>query len=108
MHSCIVLKSILITELLSINKRCATESLIFLNNNKYGRIKSKTCTSRSTLCNNTNHKEVASPISPTAMTDSHLITIVVDTKQGSDKTTAKDFGSQEKYSNLILGGQLFY
>ena len=61
------------------------ESLIFLTEKKDGRIKARTCTNGSTQQNYTNCDEAASP---TAMTESHLITAVIDAKQGRDVMTA--------------------
>ena len=85
LHNRIVFKPILIEELTSIEKRKAMESLIFLTEKKDGRIKARTCANGSTQQNYTNQDEAASP---TAMTESHLITAVIDAKQGRDVMTA--------------------
>ena len=61
------------------------ESLIFLTEKKDGRIKAQTCANGSTQREYTDQDEAASP---TAMTESHLITAVLDAKQGRDIMTA--------------------
>ena len=61
------------------------ESLIFLTEKKDGRIKARACANGSTQREYTKRDEAASP---TAMTESHLITAVIDAKQGRDIMTA--------------------
>jgi hypothetical protein len=85
LHDRIVFKPIAIEELSTIEKRRAMESLIFLTEKKDGRIKARTCANGSTQREYTNREEAASP---TAMTESHLITAVIDAKQGRDVMTA--------------------
>jgi hypothetical protein len=60
------------------------ESLIFLTKKEDGRIKARTCTNGRTQCEYTKCNEAASP---TAMTESHLITAVIDAKQGCNIMT---------------------
>jgi hypothetical protein len=78
LHNHIVFKLITIKELLMIEKRRAMESLIFLTEKKDGRIMARTCANSSTQQEYTDQEEAASP---TAMTESHLITAVIDAKQ---------------------------
>jgi hypothetical protein len=60
------------------------ESFILLTKKKDGRIKAQTCANRSTQHEYTDRDKAASP---TAMTESHLITAVIDAKQGCDVMT---------------------
>ena len=57
------------------------KSLIFLTENKNGRIKARTCANGSTQREYIDRKEAASLA---ALTESHLITAVIDAKQGRD------------------------
>ena len=57
------------------------ESLIFLTEKKNGTIKAQTCANGSTQREYTGQDKAASP---TALTESHLITAVIDAKQGRD------------------------
>jgi hypothetical protein len=84
LHDRIVFKPIAIEELSAIEKRRAMESLIFLTEKKDGRIKARTCTNGSTQQEYTDWEEA----SLTAMTESHLITAVIDAQQGRDVMTA--------------------
>ena len=61
------------------------ESLIFLTEKKDGRIKARTCANRSTQQEYTDRDEAASP---TAMAELHIITAVIEAKQGRDVMTA--------------------
>ena len=61
------------------------ESPIFLTQKKDGRIKARTCANGSTQREYTSRYEAASP---TALTESHIITAVIDAKQGRDVMTA--------------------
>ena len=61
------------------------ESLIFLTEKKDGRIKARTCANGSTQRDYIDRDEAASP---TALTESHLITAVIDAKQRRDIMTA--------------------
>jgi hypothetical protein len=80
-----VFKPIAIKELSTLERRRAMESLIFLTEKKDGRIKARTCANGSTQQEYTDREEATSP---TAMTESHLITAVIDAKQGRDVMTA--------------------
>jgi hypothetical protein len=79
LHDCIVFKLYLVEQ------RCAIESLIFLTKKKNGRNKVRTCANGSTQCEYTKCNEAASPME---MTESHLITAVIDAKQGCNLMTA--------------------
>ena len=61
------------------------ESLIFLTEKKNGRIKARTCANGSTQKEYIDRDETASL---TALTESHLITAVIDAKQRRDIITA--------------------
>jgi hypothetical protein len=76
---------LLVEELTQIEKRRAMESLIFLTEKTDGRIKARTCANGSTQQEYTNCDKEASP---TAMTESYMITAVLDAKQGRDVMTA--------------------
>jgi hypothetical protein len=85
LYNQVVFKPIAIKELSMLEKRRAMESLIFLTEKKDGRIKARTCTNGSTQQEYTDRKEATSP---TAMKESHLITAVIDAKQGRDVMAA--------------------
>jgi hypothetical protein len=74
-----------VEELTQIEKRRAMESLIFLTEKKDGKIKARTCTNGSTQQEYTNCDEAASS---TAMTKFHMITAILDAKQGRNVMTA--------------------
>jgi hypothetical protein len=74
LHNHVVFIPLLVEELTQIEKRRAMESLIFLTE-KDGRIKARMCANRSTQQEYTNCNEAASP---TAMTESHMITAVLN------------------------------
>jgi hypothetical protein len=79
LHDRIVFKPIKVEELTAVERRRAMESLIFITEKKDGRIKARTCANGSTQREYTERDEAASP---TALTESHLITAVIDAKQG--------------------------
>jgi hypothetical protein len=85
LHERIVFKPIKVEELTAVERRRAMESLIFITEKKDGRIKARTCANGSTQREYTERNEAASP---TALTESHLITAVIDAKQGRDIMTA--------------------
>jgi hypothetical protein len=86
LHNCIVFNPITIEELLTLERRRAMESLIFLTEKKDRKIKARTCANGSTQCEYIDCEEATSP---TAMTKSHLITAVINIKQGRDVMSAK-------------------
>jgi hypothetical protein len=79
LHDCIVFKPIKVEELTAVEQRQVMERLIFITKKKDRKIKARTCTNRSTQHEYTKCNEAASP---TALTESHLITAVIDAKQG--------------------------
>jgi hypothetical protein len=79
LHNRVVFIPILIKELTNVEIRRAMESLIFLTEKKDGRIKAKTCANGSTQQKYTDRDEAASP---TAMAKLHIITAVIEAKQG--------------------------
>ena len=85
LHDRVVFKPIKIEDLTDVERRRAMESLIFITEKKDGRIKARTCANGSTQREYTERDEAASP---TALTESHLITAVIDAKQGRDVMTA--------------------
>jgi hypothetical protein len=85
LHNCIVFKPIKVEELNAVKQRQAMESLIFITKKKDGRIKARACTNGSTQHEYTKCNEAASA---TALTESHLITAVIDAKQGRNIMTA--------------------
>jgi transposase len=85
LHNRAVFKPIHVEEMTQVKRRRAMESLIFLVENHDGRIKACTCANGSTQHAYTEHNEAASP---TAMTESILITATIDVKQKQDVMTA--------------------
>jgi hypothetical protein len=85
LHNQCVLKLINVNKLSTIKRKRAMESLIFLFEKKDGTIKAQTCANSSTQREYTAQDKVASP---TALTESHLITAVIKVKQGRDMITA--------------------
>ena len=75
LHDCSVFKPIQVNKLLSIKRKRAMESLIFLTEKKDSTIKARTCANGSTQREYTGCNEAASP---TALTESHLIMAVID------------------------------
>jgi hypothetical protein len=71
-------KPILVKELTAVEQKWVVESLIFVTKKKDRRLKAKTCANGSTQHEYFEHYKAASP---TAMTESHLITAVFNTKQ---------------------------
>jgi hypothetical protein len=84
LHNHIVFNPIAIKELLTIKKRKAMESLIFHTKKKDWKIKARTCANGSTQWEYTDQEEAAYL---TAMTESHLITAVINSKQSRDVMT---------------------
>jgi hypothetical protein len=80
-HDCVVFIPLLVEELTPIERKRAMESLIFLTEKKDGTIKAKTCANGRTQREYTNCNKAASP---TAMTESHMITAVLNAKQDCD------------------------
>lgn len=78
LHDRIVFKPVKVEELTTVERRRAMESLIFITEKKDSRIKARTCANGSTQREYTKRDEAASP---TALTESHLITAVIDAKQ---------------------------
>jgi hypothetical protein len=83
LHNQCVFKPINVNKLSTIERRRAMESLIFLTEKRDGTIKARTCANASTQREYTEKDKAASP---TALTESHLITAVA--KQGRDVMTA--------------------
>ena len=85
LHDRVVFKPIIVSELTEQEKRRAMESLIFLVEKRDGTINGRTCANGSTEREYVDRDEAASP---TAMTESIIITGVIDAKQGRDVMTA--------------------
>jgi hypothetical protein len=85
LHDRVVFKPIKVSELTEQEKRRAMESLIFLVQKRDGSVKGRTCANGSTQREYMDREEAASP---TAMTESIIITGVVDAKQHRDVMTA--------------------
>jgi len=84
LHDRKVFKPIMSSELTSQERRRAMESLIFLTEKRDGRIKARTCANGSTQRDYIPREDAASP---TASTDSVLITGVIEAKQRRDIMT---------------------
>jgi hypothetical protein len=85
LHERVVFKPIKVAELTEQEKRRAMESLIFLVEKRDGTIKGRTCANGSTQREYMDRDEAASPM---AMTESIIITGVIDAKQHRDIMTA--------------------
>jgi rRNA-processing protein FCF1 len=85
LHDRAVFEPIHINEMTQVEKRRAMESLIFLVEKRDGRIKARTCANGSTQRPHTERDEAASP---TAITESILITATIDAKLNQDVMTA--------------------
>ena len=85
LHDRVVFKPIHIEELTELERKRAMESLIFLVEKRDGTFKGRTCANGSTQREYTDRDEAASP---TAMTESIIITGVIDAKQRRDIMTA--------------------
>ncbi|KAI2512474.1 Reverse transcriptase (RNA-dependent DNA polymerase) [Fragilaria crotonensis] len=85
LHERVVFKPIKIAELTEQERQRAMESLIFLVEKRDGTIKGRTCANGSTQREYMDREEAASP---TAMTESIIITGVIDAKQCRDIMTA--------------------
>ena len=84
LHDRKVFKPIMSSELTSQERRRAMESLIFLTEKRDGRVKARTCANGSTQRDYIPREDAASP---TASTDSVLITGVIEAKQRRDIMT---------------------
>jgi hypothetical protein len=78
LHDRAFVKPICVKEMTQVERRRATESLIFLVEKQDRRIKACTCANGSTQCGYTKRDEAASP---TAMTELILITAMINAKQ---------------------------
>ena len=85
LHDRVVFKPIRVEDLTEMEKQRAMESLIFLIEKRDGTVKGRTCANGSTQREYTDRDEAASP---TAMTESIIITGVIDAKQHRDVMTA--------------------
>jgi hypothetical protein len=84
LHNRVVFVPILIEELTHVKRRRAMEGLFFLTEKKDGRIKARTCKNKNTQREYTDRDKAASL---TAMAESHLITAMIEAKQGRDVIT---------------------
>ncbi|KAI2498585.1 Reverse transcriptase (RNA-dependent DNA polymerase) [Fragilaria crotonensis] len=83
--SVVLFRPIIVAELTEQEKRRAMESLIFLVEKRDGTIKGRTCANRSTQ---REYMDCDEATSPTATTESIIITGVIDAKQSRDVMTA--------------------
>jgi hypothetical protein len=79
-----VFEPINIENLTSLERKRAMESLIFLTEKRNGDVKGRTCANGSTQREYVGRDEAASP---TAVTESIIITSVIDAKEGRDIMT---------------------
>jgi hypothetical protein len=80
-HDCIVFKAIDLNDLIELEHKREMESLIFIVEKKDGMIKARTCTNSNTQQDYIDRDQAASP---TAATDTIIITGVIDAKQRRD------------------------
>jgi hypothetical protein len=85
LHDRAVFEPIRVEDMTPVERRRAMESLIFLVEKRDGRVKARTCANGSVQRAYTDRDEAASP---TAMTESILITATIDAKQNRDVMTA--------------------
>ena len=85
LHDRVVFKPIHVRELTELERKRAMESLIFLVENRDGTVKARTCANGSTQRDYVDRDEAASP---TAMTESVIITGTINAKQARDIMTA--------------------
>ena len=85
LHERTVFEPISIDELTTIERKRALESLIFLTEKRDGNVKGRTCANGSTQRGYVGRDEAASP---TAITESILLTAVIDAKEGRDVMVA--------------------
>ena len=85
LHERAVFEPIRVNDMTQVERKRAMESLIFLVEKRDGRVKARTCANGSTQCAYMERDEAASP---TAMTESILITATIDAKQNRDVMTA--------------------
>lgn len=85
LHDRVVFEPISLSEMDPMEKKRALESLMFLTEKRDGRIKARACANGSTQREYIDRDDAASP---TAATDSILITGTIDAKQGRDVMTA--------------------
>jgi hypothetical protein len=85
LHDRVVFEPIHVDSLDPKEKKRAMESLLFLTEKRDGRIKGRACANGSIQREYINREDAASP---TAMTESILITATIDAKQGHDVMTA--------------------
>jgi hypothetical protein len=84
LHDRVVFEPILIVNMMSLERKRAMESLLFLTEKRDGMIKAQTCTNGSTQHKYIPREEASSP---TASTEAILITGVLDAKQRRDVMT---------------------
>ena len=107
LHDRVVFRPISVKELTALEKRRALESLIFLVEKRDKSIKGRACANGSTQREYTERDEAASP---TAMTESILITATIDAKQRRDVMTADipnafvqtDIEEKEKGERIVM------
>lgn len=85
LHDRVVFKPIKVEDLTELEKRRAMESLIFLVEKRDGTVKGRTCANGSTQREYMDREEATSP---TVMTESIIITGVIEAKQRRDVMTA--------------------
>jgi hypothetical protein len=84
LHERAVFKPFQVDDMPQIERKRAMENLIFLIEKRDGRVKARTCANGSTQCT---YMECDDAASPTAMTESILITATIDAKQKHDVMT---------------------
>lgn len=85
LHDRVVFRPVHISDLTPIEKKRALESLIFLVEKKDGRVKARYCANGSTQRSYIAKEDAASP---TAASESHLLTAVIDAKEERDVMSA--------------------
>eukprot|EP00978_Attheya_sp_CCMP212_P015779 scaffold40834_cov35-Attheya_sp.AAC.1 len=86
LHDRVVFEPIRLTDMNPKERKRAMESLIFLVEKRDGTVKARTCANGSTQREYYIEREDAA--SPTASTDSIILTAVIDAKQNRDVMTA--------------------
>jgi hypothetical protein len=107
LHERMVFEPINIENLSSLERKRVMESLIFLTEKRNGEVKGRTCANGSTQSEYAGRDEA---VSPTAVTESIIITSVIDTKEGWDIMTVDipntfvqtGFDSKNKEERIIM------
>lgn len=101
LHDRVVWEPIAVSELTTLERKRALESLIFLNEKRDGTVKARTCANGSTQRSYIGKEDATSP---TVMLESIMLTATIDAKQGRDVMTA-DIPNAFVQTDIDLDGE---